>query len=59
MSLQHTREDKIQVIRTKPDQSLGCSIIDKDGREVPITEGMIQNACRELDKRLVKPAKQK
>ncbi|WP_434596748.1 hypothetical protein J3Q09_09320 [Pseudomonas sp. R4-83] len=59
MSLQHTSEDKIQVIRTKPDQSLGCSIIDKDGREVPITEGMIQNACRELDKRLVKPAKQK
>lgn len=59
MSLQHTREDRIQVIRTKPDQSLGCSIIDKDGREVPITEGMIQNACRELDKRLVKPAKQK
>ncbi|MBN6776205.1 hypothetical protein JRG42_23230 [Pseudomonas granadensis] len=59
MSLQHTSEDKIQVIRTKPDQSLGCSIIDKDGREVPITEDMIQDACRELDKRLVKPAKQK
>ena len=59
MSLQHTSEDQIQVIRTKPDQSLGCSIIDKDGREVPITEDMIQDACRELDKRLVKPAKQK
>lgn len=58
MSLQHTSEDKIQVIRTKPDQSLGCSIIDKDGREVPITEDMIQDACRELDKRLVKPAEQ-
>jgi len=34
-------------------------MIDKDGREVPITEDMIQNACRELEKRLVKPAEQK
>ncbi|MFG6207326.1 PA1571 family protein [Pseudomonas retamae] len=59
MSLQHSSEDKIEVIRTKPGQALGCSIIDKDGREVPITEDMIQDACRELDKRLVKPAEQK
>lgn len=59
MSLQNSSEDKIQVIRTQPDQSLGCSIIDKDGREVPITEDMIQQACSELEKRLVKPAEQK
>jgi hypothetical protein len=59
MSLQHSSEDKIEVIRTQPDQSLGCSIIDEQGREVPITEDMIQNACRELEKRLVKPAEQK
>ncbi|MFW0758020.1 PA1571 family protein [Pseudomonas sp. H11T01] len=58
MSLQNSREDKIQVIRTQPDQSLGCSIIDADGREVPITEDMIQRACRALEQRLVKPAKQ-
>ena len=59
MSLQNSSDDKIQVIRTKPGQPLGCSIIDKDGREVPITEDMIQDACRELDKRLVKqPAEQ-
>jgi hypothetical protein len=58
MSLQNSSDDKIQVIRTQPDQSLGCSIIDADGREVPITEGMIQDACRELEKRLVKPAEQ-
>jgi hypothetical protein len=58
MSLQNSSEDKIQVIRTQPDQSLGCSIIDAEGREVPITEKMIQKACSELDKRLVKPAKQ-
>ena len=59
MSLQNSSEDKIEVIRTQPDKSLGCSIIDKDGREVPITEGMIQDACRELEQRLVKPAEQK
>ncbi|MBZ9781062.1 hypothetical protein K9857_05800 [Pseudomonas sp. REP124] len=59
MSLQNSSEDKIEVIRTQPHQSLGCSIIDKDGREVPITEDMIQKACRDLDKRLVKPAEQK
>jgi hypothetical protein len=58
MSLQHSSDDKIQVIRTKRDQSLDCSIIDENGREVPITEDMIQDACRELEKRLVKPAEQ-
>ena len=58
MSLQQRSDDKIEVIRTQPDQSLGCSIIDEQGREVPITEKMIQKACSELDKRLVKPAKQ-
>lgn len=59
MSLQHRSDDKIQVIRTQPNQSLGCAIIDAQGREVPITEDMIQDACRELDQRLVKPAEQK
>jgi len=58
MSLQNSSDDKIQVIRTQPDQSLGCSIIDEKGREVPITEEMIQQACSELEKRLVKPAEQ-
>lgn len=58
MSLQNSGDDKIPVIRTQPDQSLGCSIIDEEGHEVPITEDMIQDACRELEQRLVKPAKQ-
>jgi len=59
MSLQNSSEDKIQVIRTQPDQSLGCSIIDEQGHEVPITENMIQQACSELEKRLVTPAEKK
>ena len=58
MSLQNSSEDKIEVIRTQPGQPLGCSIIDEQGREVPITEDMIQDACRDLEKRLVEPAKQ-
>ncbi|WP_339544709.1 PA1571 family protein [Pseudomonas sp. RA_35y_Pfl2_P32] len=59
MSLQHSSDDKIQVIRTQPHQSLGCAIIDAKGREVPITEDMIQSACRDLEQRLVKPAEHK
>ncbi|MCK1794324.1 PA1571 family protein [Pseudomonas violetae] len=58
MSLQQCSNDKIEVIRTQPDQSLGCSIIDEQGRELPITEEMIQDACRNLEKLLVEPAKQ-
>jgi hypothetical protein len=49
MSLQHSSDDKIQVIRTKPGQPLGCSIIDKDGRDpgrVPRTGEAIGQACR-------------
>lgn len=26
-----------------------CAVIDEQGREVPITEQMIQRACRELE----------
>jgi hypothetical protein len=33
-----------------PPQPLGGAIIDAEGREIPITEQMIQQACRELDK---------
>ncbi|MDG9924117.1 MULTISPECIES: PA1571 family protein [unclassified Pseudomonas] len=31
-------------------QPLGGAIIDAEGREIPITEQMIQQACRALDK---------
>ncbi|WP_170948753.1 PA1571 family protein [Pseudomonas sp. Irchel 3A7] len=49
----------VPVIRPKRDESLDCSIVDEKGREIPITEEMIQKACRDLEKRLVKPAEQK
>lgn len=31
-------------------QPVGGAIIDAQGREIPITEHMIQQACNELDK---------
>ena len=34
-----------------PQQPVGGSIIDAEGREIPITEQMIQQACRELERR--------
>jgi hypothetical protein len=33
--------------------------IDEKGQEVPITEDMVQDACRELEKRLVQPVEEK
>jgi len=56
MSLQNSSNAKIEVIRQQ--QQLPCSYIDPQGREVQITEDMIQDACRELEQKLVKPAKQ-
>lgn len=33
----------------KPQQWVSGAIIDEQGREIPITEQMIQHACRELE----------
>jgi len=55
MSLQNSSNAKIEVIRQP--QQLPCSYIDAHGREVQITEEMIQSACAELEQKLVKPAK--
>jgi len=41
-----------------PEQSqppVGGAIIDEQGQEIPITENMIQRACRELEKDLSAP----
>ncbi len=55
MTLHTSNTDKVEVVRKEHQAHLGCSIIDAQGREVPITEDMIQQACHELEKRLVKP----
>ena len=59
MTLHTSSTDKVEVVRTAHQANLGCSIIDENGREIEITEDMIQDACRELEQRLVKPAEQK
>ncbi|WP_411389656.1 PA1571 family protein [Pseudomonas sp. MPB23] len=56
MTLQNSSDAKIEVIRQP--QPLPCSYIDANGCEVQITEEMIQQACSELEQRLVKPAQQ-
>jgi len=56
MTLQNSSAAKIEVVRQP--QQLPCSYIDAHGREVQITEEMIQQACSELEQRLVKPARQ-
>jgi hypothetical protein len=49
MSLhEQTREPRI--IPTPSQHPIGGAIIDEHGREIPITEQMIQHACRELEK---------
>jgi hypothetical protein len=43
--------------KAPPQKRVGGSIIDAQGREIPITEGMIQEACKHLENAVVKPAK--
>ncbi|WP_426809104.1 PA1571 family protein [Pseudomonas sp. WOUb67] len=47
MSLQHGSDNQ-KPQTTPPPQACG-SIIDGEGREVPITEQMIQQACKALE----------
>ena len=54
MTLQTSSTDKVEVIRIE--HQLPCSYIDAKGQEVQITEEMIQQACCELEQRLVNPA---
>ncbi|WP_339529608.1 MULTISPECIES: PA1571 family protein [unclassified Pseudomonas] len=56
MTLQNSSDANIEVIRQP--QQLPCSYIDAQGCEVQITEEMIQQACSELEEKLVKPAQQ-
>ncbi|AMB85724.1 multifunctional fatty acid oxidation complex subunit alpha [Pseudomonas agarici] len=57
MDLQHNTH-RIPVIRHPKPETLGCAVIDAAGREIPITEEMIQKACRELEPQLDKPTPQ-
>lgn len=52
MSVQHSNAS---TGTAKPPQAQACgSIIDAQGREIPITEQMIQQACKHLEDSRVK-----
>ncbi|BBP82492.1 MULTISPECIES: PA1571 family protein [unclassified Pseudomonas] len=57
MSLQNSTTTR-RVVPLQPQQPVGGAIIDAQGREIPITEGMIQHACKELDRQSVSTRKQ-
>ncbi|RMH85755.1 hypothetical protein EA796_04735 [Pseudomonas sp. AOB-7] len=50
MSLHDTAAQRPATPVKHPQMPVGGFIIDGQGREVPITEGMIQQACAELEK---------
>lgn len=52
MSLQHSNQDSNHAKRAEA--PVTGAIIDARGREVPITEQMIQQACKELEASRVK-----
>jgi len=52
----HPQTSERRIIPLHPQQPLGGAIIDAQGREIPITEQMIQRACSELQKHWVAPA---
>lgn len=55
MSSHDDTQNSIEVVRVHPHEPVGGAIIDEQGREVPITEDMVQDACRELEEHVVKP----
>ncbi|MFK3969159.1 PA1571 family protein [Pseudomonas sp. NPDC087358] len=57
MSLQNSSNQE-PVVRPQPEFQLGGAILDKHGKEILITEEMVQAACQECDKYWVKPEQQ-
>ncbi len=45
----HKQTSESRVIPMHAQHPIGGAIIDEQGREIPITEQMIQRACRELE----------
>ncbi|MCY1296355.1 hypothetical protein D9M68_459030 [compost metagenome] len=57
MSLNDSTSER-RVIPLQQRRPVGGAIIDAQGREIPITETMIQRACQELHKQLAAELKQ-
>jgi hypothetical protein len=56
MSQEHN--NAVEIVRATPNLPVGGAVLDQDGREVVITEEMVQTACQECDKQWVTPEKQ-
>ncbi|MDM8349848.1 hypothetical protein P8H27_13225 [Pseudomonas sp. sp1636] len=52
----HKQTPESRVVPEQPQQPLGGAIVDEQGQEIPITEDMIQRACRELEKSVAAPS---
>jgi hypothetical protein len=50
MTLAMNTEQKDKTTKEKNPDFHGAALIDDDGHEIPITEGMVQEACSDLDK---------
>jgi lipopolysaccharide assembly outer membrane protein LptD (OstA) len=57
MSL-HESSNQEPAVRANPNLNVGGAILDQNGKEVLITEEMVQTACQECEKSWVKPEKQ-
>ncbi len=43
----HTAERRVHPV--PPQHPVGGAVIDAQGREIPITEGMVQQACEKME----------
>jgi len=50
MAMNAQQPRKPRILPLDPQQPVGGAIIDAEGREIPITERMIQQACRQLER---------
>ena len=57
MTLQEN-SNQVPVVRVTPTLPVGGAVLDENGREILITEEMVQAACQECDKNWVTPEKQ-
>ncbi|WP_177523053.1 PA1571 family protein [Pseudomonas sp. v388] len=57
MSLQEP-SNAVEIVRATPNLPVGGAVLDQEGREILITEEMVQTACQECDKQWVTPEKQ-
>jgi len=57
MSL-HESSNHVPAVQANPNLNVGGAILDQSGKEILITEEMVQVACQECEKAWVKPEKQ-